>query len=76
MLTFFPRTTILTILNLSYIFQEGEFNPEVGMTDRELVMLPTKELNQRLREKMLSKDVQKRIKQRRRTLKNRFEYFF
>ena len=56
-------------------FQEGEFIPEVDMTDRELVLLPTKELNQRLREKMLSKDVQTRIKQRRRTLKNRFELY-
>lgn len=43
----------------------------VGMTDEELSTLNIKDLNRKLKERGLQKGVIEKIKQRRRTLKNR-----
>ena len=53
-------------------FQEGSFVAEIGMTEKELVMIPTKELNQMMEAIDVSREDKKRIKQRRRTLLNRY----
>lgn len=54
------------------------FNMELGesayadiVSDDELASMNIKDLNRRLKEKGLSKDVIEKLKQRRRTLKNR-----
>ena len=45
--------------------------PDIGLSDQELVTIPTKELNRILKKKGLSAQRIKEIKQQRRTLKNR-----
>ena len=53
-------------------FQEGSFVAEIGMTEKELVMIPTKDLNQMMKVNDVSREDKKRIQQRRRTLLNRY----
>ena len=45
---------------------------DVGLDDVQLVKISTKDLNRHLKKKGIGKDRQKEVKQRRRTLKNRF----
>jgi hypothetical protein len=44
---------------------------EVGLYERDLVLMETKDLNQLIRKKGLTRDKQQEVKKRRRTLKNR-----
>ena len=44
---------------------------DIGLSDQELVMLSTKDLNKLLKRKNIPKERQKQLKQERRTLKNR-----
>ena len=53
-------------------FQEGKFIVEVGLNERGLVTIPTKALNKLMKDNNVSKEDRKRIKERRRTLLNRY----
>jgi len=44
---------------------------DIGLSDQELVMMSTKDLNKKLKKNNITKDRQKELKQERRTLKNR-----
>jgi hypothetical protein len=44
---------------------------ELGLCERDLVLMETKDLNKLLKKKGLKRDKQQEVKQRRRTLKNR-----
>ena len=48
------------------------FRPDVGLSDADLILIPTKDLNKLLKKKGISKERAKEIKQERRTLKNRY----
>jgi hypothetical protein len=52
------------------IFPHQQLTPKHYKDDRELVEITTKDLNKMLKQKNISKQRQKEIKQRRRTLKN------
>ena len=54
------------------IGQVGGFIEELEIYDQQLVLMETKELNKLLKKRGVSKRKQKDIKQRRRTLKNRW----
>lgn len=64
-----PKSPATGMDNLDFI-SVGDGGDDI-MPDDELASLNIKELNRRLKEKGLSKDVVERLKQRRRTLKNR-----
>ena len=49
----------------------GSYIEDLEMFDRDLVLLPTKDLNQLMKRKNIPKERRDQIKQRRRTLKNR-----
>ena len=49
----------------------GSYIEDLDMFDRDLVLLPTKDLNQLMKRKNIAKERRDQIKQRRRTLKNR-----
>ena len=53
-------------------FQKGRFIPEIGMNERELVLISTKDLNRKMKDNDVSREDKKRIKQTRRTLLNRY----
>ena len=53
-------------------FQEGSFIAEIGMTEKELVLMPIKQLNKEIKGRNVSVEDKKRIKQTRRTLLNRY----
>ena len=58
----------------SYIENRSPSNPdldELGISEQEFSMISTKAFNKLLKEKKISKEVKKRIKKERRTLKNR-----
>lgn len=48
------------------------FRPDIGLSDQDLILMPTKDLNKLLKKKNIGKVRQKQIKQERRTLKNRY----
>ena len=50
----------------------GSYIEDLDMFDEELVMMATKDLNSLLKKRNVAKPRQKDIKQRRRTLKNRY----
>lgn len=50
---------------------EGTFRPDIGLTDKDLIDIETKDLNKKLKKANVSKDRAKAIKAERRTLKNR-----
>lgn len=56
-------------------YEEGFLNPvcvaSLGISDEDLILMPTRDLNKFLKSKGLSRDMQKAIKQQRRTMKNR-----
>jgi len=49
----------------------GTFRTDIGLDDKDLIDIETKDLNKRLKKANISKDRQKAIKAERRTLKNR-----
>ena len=53
-------------------FQEGSFVAEIGITEKELVLMPIKQLNKEIKDRNVSIEDKKRIKQTRRTLLNRY----
>lgn len=56
-------------------YEEGFLNPvciaSLGISEEDLILMPTRDLNKFLKSKGLSRDMQKAIKQQRRTMKNR-----
>jgi len=50
---------------------EGSFRPDIGLTDKDLIDIETKDLNKKLKKANVSKERAKSIKAERRTLKNR-----
>ena len=53
------------------LVNDGSGGPFAVMSDLELASLNIKDLNRKLKEKGLSKEMIEKLKQRRRTLKNR-----
>ena len=52
-------------------YEYGGYIEDLDMFDRDLVLMPTKELNALMKRRNIPKERQKQIKARRRTLKNR-----
>ncbi len=48
---------------------------DIGLDDEELMRISTKDLNKLLKKRKIDKDRQKEVKNRRRTLKNRYFKF-
>ena len=55
-----------------HCFQEGSFVAEIGITEKELILMPIKQLNKEIKGRNVSMEDKKRIKQTRRTLLNRY----
>ena len=50
----------------------SNFRPDVGLSDEDLIIIETKDLNHILKKNNISKHRSQEIKQERRTLKNRY----
>ena len=54
---------------------QGKYHDEIGLFDEQLVSIGTKNLNKLLKKKRISKTIENQIKARRRTLRNRGNFY-